>query len=141
MYEDSKAATKGKSCTLELLFTKVKRIVNDNDSKKLITIEMQESDGIAFYADNDTDHRKWVRFCGLLSTIPNYAIPEEPNYNLVPHDYIERFSDPGRFDAGKVFVVVCICLLTCTLACLLFVHLFNISRPYCSYWMFFLNSF
>ncbi|XP_065898240.1 insulin receptor substrate 1-like isoform X2 [Dysidea avara] len=105
LYEDSKAANKGKSCSLELLFTKVKRIVNDNESKKLITIEMQESDGIAFYADNDTEHRKWVRFCGLLSTIPNYAIPEEPNYNLVPHDYIERFSDPGRFDAISVWVV------------------------------------
>jgi len=139
MYDDSKAATKGKSCTLELLFTKVKRIVNDNESKKLITIEMQESDGIAFYADSDTDHRKWVRFCGLLSTIPNYAIPEEPNYNLVPHDYIERFSDPGRFDAGKLFVVYIACSWYVLLACLLFVHLFNLSCLTVCYWMF-LNS-
>jgi len=115
MYEDAKAATKGKSSAMELQFTKVKRIVNDTESKKLITIEMQESDGIAFYADNDTDHRKWVRFCGLLSTIPNYAIPEEPNYNLVPQDYLERFSDPGRFNACECLLLTCTCLLfACT---------------------------
>lgn len=102
LFEDAKAANKNKTKLAEIIFTKVKRIVNTNDdNKRLIVIEMHESDGICFYADNETEHKKWVRYCGLLSTIPNYSIPEEPKYNLVPQEFIDKYTDPGRFDAGE----------------------------------------
>ena len=102
LFKDLKAANKGKIRLIEIIFTKVKRIVNssDDNNRRLIVIYMHESDGICFYSDNETDHEEWVRYCGLLSTIPNYAIPEEPKYILVPPEFINQCTDPGRFDAG-----------------------------------------
>jgi len=101
-FDDIKAAIKGKKRLIEIIFTKVKQILESSeDNKRLIVIEMiDESDGICFYSDIETEHKKWVRYCGLLSTIPNYAIPEEPKYNLVPPEFIDKYADPGKFDAG-----------------------------------------
>ena len=43
-----------------------------------------------------------------MSTIPYYYVPEEPNYNLVPLNFIDRFKDPTEFDAGKLILSCCI---------------------------------
>ena len=101
IFENYEAAFIGKYST-KLSLDKVERIVNYPKYEKLITIEMQKSEGIAFYANNDTDHIKWMTSCNFLVKMPNHGIPAEPNYNLVPEEIIERFSDPRRFNAGKV---------------------------------------
>lgn len=121
LYEDVKAANKGKTRLTEIIFTKVKRIMNTtDDSKQLIVIEMHESDGICFYSDVETEHKKWVRYCGLLSAIPNYSIPEEPKYNLVPQEFIDKYTDPGRFDAGML--TICLIVYSCTSCCVNSTH-------------------
>lgn len=96
VFEDAANSVNGTSF-INIDFTKVKRIVNNDDDG--IIIEMHESDGISFYSDNEIEHKKWVRICGLLATIPNYSIPEEPKYKLVPREFV---ADPKRFDAGML---------------------------------------
>ena len=50
------------------------------DTKEIIEISYDGKE-LSFYAESIKDHEKWIKYCNLLNAIPNYSIPEEPNYN------------------------------------------------------------
>ena len=96
VYEDGKAAGKGKSLMYEIFFTEVQYVDSTEERhKKVVTIGTQRDNKVfTFYvADSHTSTTKWFKYCGLLFAIPHYTIPEEPDENLVLQKSIHHCKD------------------------------------------------
>ena len=119
LYADGKSASKRRSLIREVSFTDIERVECNEDRDKIqIVVTMKSgstSNGIKFNADSVEASRKWLQYCALLLTIPEYPIAECPKENYVTEKMISENSDPHRFNAGVLCVCVCMCV--CVYGC------------------------
>ena len=96
-YEDVKPEG---SMIWRIYFTDVEYISYAEKRQKgvVITIGVQKSNEIQFFADSDTSTMKWYIFCSLLFKIPKYAIPRIPKENIDLQQGIIHYND--LHDAG-----------------------------------------
>ena len=67
----------------EILFTDVLSVeYKEMRQVEFVKIVMQRGKSLLFHAGSHTSTMKWYKFCGLLFTIPKYAIPEIPKENI-----------------------------------------------------------
>lgn len=101
-YKDAKSANED-SIIRKILFTDVEyvRYIKKPQKPEIITIGMQEgNESLSFYADSHSSTMKWYRFCGLLFTIPRYAIPEIPKENVALQQAIDQYRYSHKYVAG-----------------------------------------
>ena len=93
--------------TVEIFFTDV-NCVNSREEqwKKTITIGLERSsNNISFCAGSHSSTLKWYAYCGLLLTIPKYAIPEIPKENVGLQRGIKQMNDSNKCDASTYVAI------------------------------------
>ncbi|XP_065886794.1 uncharacterized protein [Dysidea avara] len=77
------------------------------DTKEIIEISYDGKE-LSFYAESIKDHEKWIKYCNLLNAIPNYSIPEEPNYkqknNRIVKEFEKKYKDAGQLNATNIWI-------------------------------------
>ena len=104
VFENSKYASKGKPVLRVIQFSDVKSISSSNinkHQKKLIVVVVCNGDDFLFFVKSEDEHAKWLGYCNVLFTLPNYIIPEIPKRNLVSKECAKKYTDPSKFGAGK----------------------------------------
>ena len=91
----------------ELSFKRLKDVFEANEfegsnkeTKKLITLQAQEGEGLKFYSKSEVEHNTWYIYCSVLANIPTYPIPDV-SHHQIPLDSFKQEVDPKRFNAGK----------------------------------------
>ena len=69
-----------------------------------IAITTQEDDRFTFLIC-DSINDEWLAYCKLLYVLPDCVIPEVPKRHLVSQQHIDRYNDPSKFDASKLYVI------------------------------------
>jgi len=69
--------------------------------KKLIVVVVSNGDDFLFHVKSEDDHVKWLGYCNVLYTLPNYVIPEIPKRSLISKECTIKYTDPSKFGAGK----------------------------------------
>ena len=66
------------------------------------SVSLKTSNGteLWFCAESHNEQEKWIQFCTMLHDLPYYFIPQTPNYNLIPRNFVTRYDDPTEFNAG-----------------------------------------
>jgi len=104
-FQNSKHASKGYPVLRAIKFSEVTSIspsdINKRD-KKIIVIVVSSGNDFLFYVNSQDDHAKWLGYCKMLFTLPQYIIPEIPKWNLVSKKCASKFTDPRKFDASKL---------------------------------------
>ena len=93
--------------TEEIFFTDVNYVsFRDERRKKIITIGLERSsNNISFCAGSHSSTIKWYTYCGLLLTIPQYAIPEIPKENVALQQGIKQMDDSTKFNASTYVAI------------------------------------
>ena len=105
LFENSKQASKGKPVLREIQFSVVKSISSSDinkHEKKLIVIVVGGEDVFLFFVKSEDAHAKWLGYCKMLFTLPQYIIPEIPKRNLVSKECASKYTDPSKFNASKL---------------------------------------
>ena len=112
IYEDDKSANENNSLILEILFTDVEYVdCTKMRQKEVITIGMKNNKSFLFYADSHSSTARWHTFCGLLFTIPKYAIPEIPKENIALQQGINQYGGSRKCDTGIYSYIHSICIV------------------------------
>ena len=83
----------------EILFTDVLNVEYiELRQIELVKIVMPKDKILSFYADSYDSTMQWFNFCGLLSKIPNYGIPEIPKENIALQQGIDQYSNSRKCD-------------------------------------------
>ena len=103
---NGKSAAKSKSKkqkNKKILFHNVGNVCKGKD-RKVILESTDGSELFSFQAQSDADQEEWIKYCKLLRDLPYYFIPEQPNYNLVPKNFINKKDDLVEFinDSGML---------------------------------------
>jgi len=106
VFKDAKSAARGKSKEKEILFCDVGHICKADKRRVILKSFDDTSELFSFYATSDAEQEQWIKFCTLLCDLPYYFIPKQPNYNLVPQNFIARQSVSSEFDPGMLLIII-----------------------------------
>jgi len=118
-------AAKGRSKLQEIPFHSVSDISIHEDGS--INLKLVNGSEFSFYVDLLDEHKKWIQYCDLLFNIPYYYVPEEPNYSLIPQNFIDKFKNPTEFHAGRFYNILV--SVNITLPFLIRAHLDYVYHP------------
>ena len=83
----------------DILFTDIINVdFMEMRQMKFIKIALQKDKSLSFYAESYSSTLQWHTFCGLLFTIPKYAIPEIPKENTSLYQGIHQYSNLHKGD-------------------------------------------
>ena len=111
VFDNQKAATKGKPPLFQILFKNVINIVTSEvQGKPRAFITLQEEDSFTFSSCN-TGHNRWelIDYCKLVSKLPEHVIPEIPKRCLVSQQQIEQYGDCRRYSGGTYVHTKSVC--------------------------------
>jgi len=99
LYSFDKSTAKEKSKLQDqICFHSVNDISINEDGS--ISLKLNNDRDFSFFTDLNSRYQ-WIQYCNLLWSIPNHYVPEEPNYEMVPQNFTDRFKDPSGFNASK----------------------------------------
>jgi len=89
----------------KILFHNVGNVCKGKN-RKVILESTDGSELFSFHVKSDTEQEEWIKYCKLLRDLPYYFIPEQPNYSLVPKNFINKQDDLAELinDSGMLWL-------------------------------------
>ena len=101
VFDNKKAASKGKPPLYQILFKNVKNIVTSEvQGKPYAILTVQEGDSFIFSSCDTNNRWELIEYCKLVSKLPEHVIPEIPKRCLVSQQQIEQYGDYRRYSGG-----------------------------------------